>query len=41
MFSYSMALWGQDKRVVVPLVTLICGHWAILLQGEWVNVQYL
>ncbi|TCD63050.1 hypothetical protein EIP91_006063 [Steccherinum ochraceum] len=35
----AMALWGQDKRVVVPLTVLICGHWAVLLQACVVSAR--
>ncbi|KAH8108069.1 hypothetical protein BXZ70DRAFT_1015250 [Cristinia sonorae] len=36
----AMALWGQAKRVVIPLSLGICGHWAVLLpvcvvSGHW------
>ena len=29
-----MALWSHDKRVVVPIVIIILGHWSLILQGE-------
>ncbi|KAI9065311.1 hypothetical protein FKP32DRAFT_1568183 [Trametes sanguinea] len=40
----TMAVWSQSWRVVVPLVVIILGHWAMLLQGillraEWIPGQ--
>ena len=30
-----MAVWSQDKRVVIPLVAVIMGHWSLLLHGKY------
>jgi len=37
----AIALWGRDSRVVIPVVLLICGHWAILLQGCVVSATFV
>lgn len=28
-----MAMWDMDLYCIVPLVVLILGHWAVLMQG--------
>ena len=28
-----MALWSHDKRIVIPVVVVILGHWSLILQG--------
>ena len=28
-----MALWSHDKRIVIPIVIVILGHWSLILQG--------
>lgn len=32
-FFLRMVIWGQSIYIVVPLVILILGHWAVLMQG--------
>ncbi|TBU58596.1 hypothetical protein BD310DRAFT_1014948 [Dichomitus squalens] len=29
----TMALWSHDKRIVIPIVIVILGHWSLILQG--------
>ncbi|KAI0074978.1 hypothetical protein K474DRAFT_1685531 [Panus rudis PR-1116 ss-1] len=29
----TMAIWNQNKFVVIPLVIIILGHWSLILQG--------
>lgn len=29
----TMALWSHDKRIVIPIVVIILGHWSLILQG--------
>ncbi|KAH9941759.1 uncharacterized protein BXZ73DRAFT_98149 [Epithele typhae] len=29
----TIALWSHDKRIIVPLVIIILGHWSLILQG--------
>lgn len=29
----TMALWSHDKRIVIPIVVVILGHWSLILQG--------
>ncbi|THH32791.1 hypothetical protein EUX98_g1388 [Antrodiella citrinella] len=38
----TMAIWNMDRRIVIPLVLVILGHWSLILQGvllsaEWVD----
>lgn len=40
----TMAIWSHDKIIIIPLVLVILGHWALILQGvllkaEWVPGQ--
>lgn len=28
-----MAIWSQNKWIIVPLIMLILGHWSLILQG--------
>ncbi|OSC97780.1 hypothetical protein PYCCODRAFT_1471562 [Trametes coccinea BRFM310] len=37
----TMAVWSQSWRVVVPLVLLILGQWAMLLQGILLNAEWI
>jgi len=30
-----MAVWGQRRYIVVPLIVILLGHWSLLLQGEY------
>ncbi|TCD63463.1 hypothetical protein EIP91_005372 [Steccherinum ochraceum] len=36
----TMGIWGCDRRVVIPLIVLIVGHWVILMQGVAVRADY-
>ena len=32
-----MAVWNQKWFIVLPLVTIILGHWSLLLHGDlWI-----
>ncbi|CDO68672.1 hypothetical protein BN946_scf184790.g21 [Trametes cinnabarina] len=37
----TMAVWSQSWKVVVPLVLVICGHWALLVHGIVLNAAWL
>ncbi|RDX45180.1 hypothetical protein OH76DRAFT_1358217 [Lentinus brumalis] len=37
----TMALWSQDKRVVIPIVLVILGHWSLILQGVLVKASWV
>ena len=40
-----MAIWSQNKLIVIPIAAIICGHWGLLLRGvvlvkaQWVEGQ--
>ncbi|KAJ3487631.1 hypothetical protein NLI96_g3406 [Meripilus lineatus] len=36
----AMVIWGQSIYIVVPLVILILGHWAVLMQGVVVTASW-
>lgn len=41
----TMAIWSQNKLIVIPIAAIICGHWGLLLRGvvlvkaQWVEGQ--
>ena len=36
-----MALWSHDKRIVIPIVVIILGHWSLILQGVLLNAVWV
>ncbi|KAH9934540.1 uncharacterized protein BXZ73DRAFT_45839 [Epithele typhae] len=36
----TIALWQNDKRVVIPIVIIILGHWSLILQGVTVTATW-
>ncbi|KAL4246699.1 hypothetical protein ABKN59_009039 [Abortiporus biennis] len=37
----TMAIWNRNLYVVVPLVVIILGHWALLLQGILLSAEWI
>ncbi|KAH8107958.1 hypothetical protein BXZ70DRAFT_913471 [Cristinia sonorae] len=37
----TMAIWGQQLSIVIPLVILILGHWTLIFQGVIVQTQWV
>ena len=38
---HRMALWSHDKRIVIPIVVIILGHWSLILQGVLLNAVWV
>ena len=36
-----MALWSHDKKIVIPIVLVILGHWSLILQGVLVKASWV
>jgi len=37
----TMAIWKHSRRIVIPLVVLILGHWSLILMGVIVQTKWL
>ncbi|KAJ3482673.1 hypothetical protein NLI96_g6823 [Meripilus lineatus] len=37
----TMAMWHQNKYIVIPLVIIILGHWSLILQGVLLKASWI
>ncbi|EPQ52087.1 hypothetical protein GLOTRDRAFT_140532 [Gloeophyllum trabeum ATCC 11539] len=37
----TMAIWSQQKKIVIPLVIIILGHWSLILQGIQLTATFV